>query len=319
MQHPKCYTSSAIGDAPDLNKNFMKREESVSIYWDDAILNPEYNDDSYFKVVHQCEPPETLNIIDKLIANHRFYDLIMAWDERVLRECPNAVFLTESACSWLPRKWDTVDPFGVMNWDGIKHKNPVEMNYVPCDVTKKEFAVSFLTSSKNFFPGHRLRQEIYEVLPESIGDLRVFKHRSPPIIPDKRAVLEPYMFSIVPENSRHNGYYSEKIIDCFIAKTVPIYWGAPDIGVHFDENGIITFSTTEGLHRILSTLTRTSYDSLLLAIQNNYELALKGVHQWDLIENYITAGIEKKRTQGSARVESVPAEKSLIYRPLRKQ
>lgn len=298
----------------------MERDVKVSITWDDGF---NFEDDSWFRVFHQCEPPETLNIIDKLIANHRYYDLIMAWDERVLNECPNAVFLTESACSWLPRKWDTVDPFGVMNWNGIKHKNPVEMNYTPCDVSKKEFAVSFLTSSKSFFPGHRLRQEIYEVLPEFIGDLRIFKHRSPPIIPDKRTILEPYMFSIVPENSRHNGYYSEKIIDCFIAKTIPIYWGAPDIGKHFNEAGLLSFRDGNDLFSQLRSIDSGLYLSRLSAIEENYFRALKGVHQWDLIENYITAGIEKKKLEGSKRVESVEPQKEQghinIYRPLRKQ
>ena len=189
MPKIKCYTSSMIGPCPTLHENFMQREETVSIYWDDAIVNPP-QDDSFFKVVHQCEPRESLDIIDKLIANYAHYDLIMAFDERVLRECPNAVFLTESACSWLPRKTNgTIDPLGLMNYNGVLHKNPVDINYQGCDVTKKEFAVSFLTSSKNSFPGHRLRQEIFEKLPQAVGDLRVWKHRSPPIV----GINEPYL------------------------------------------------------------------------------------------------------------------------------
>lgn len=319
---PICYTSSSIGPCPDLNQNFMDRPESVSITWDDGFHFD--GDDSFLRVYHHCEPPEVLSVAEKLIAHHTYYDLIMSWDDRVLNACPNAVFLTESACSWLPRKWDTVDPWGVMNWNGVKHKNPVEMNYTPCDVTKKEFAVSFLTSSKNMFPGHRLRQEIFATLQPSYGNLRVWKHRSPPIIEDKRTILEPYMFSIVPENSRHNGYYSEKLIDCFIAKTVPIYWGAPDIHRHFDSTGIIGFDNVGGLLRLLKQdLTPQRYDSLQLAIQNNYEQALKGVHQWDLIENYITAAIERKKKEGNKRTEtqnetSIPTpEGRRLYRPLR--
>lgn len=310
-----------IGPCPTLHENFMQREETVSIYWDDAILNPP-QDDAFFKVVHQCEPKDSLNIIDKLISDHERYDLIMAFDERVLKECSNAVFLTESACSWLPRKWDTVDPLGVMNWDGIKHKNPVEMNYQPCDVSKKEFAVSFLTSSKNSFPGHKLRQEIYDKLDPSYGyeALRVFKHRSPPIIGDKRTILEPYMFSIVPENSEHAGYYTEKIVDCFIAKTIPIYWGCTDIGNHFDTNGIIQFRDWSDLSYRLSRLYSKFYDSVQPAIQHNFETALKGVHQWDLIENYITAGIQRKHSEGNKRVDVCTTESTTqrrLYRPLR--
>lgn len=318
MPHPTCYTSSSIGPAPGLSANFINRPETVSITWDDGFHFE--GDDSFFRVFHQCEPPEVLNIVDKLIANHRHYDLIMAFDERVLRECPNSVFLTESACTWLPRKWDTADPLGVMNWDGIRHKNPVEMNYVPCDVSKKEFAVSFLTSSKNAFPGHKLRQEIYEKLPASFGDLRVWKHRSPPIVNDKRTILEPYQFSIVPENSEHAGYYTEKLVDCFIAKTIPIYWGCTDIERHFNPAGIIRFSGYDHLRRILDDLTPQYYADLGGIIEENYQSALQGVHQWDLIENYISAGIQKKHTEGSKRTDACTPElpqQRRPYRPLR--
>jgi hypothetical protein len=31
------------------------------------------------------------------------------------------------------------------------------------------------------------------------------------------------------ENSRFAGYVSEKIFDCFFTRTIPIYFGAPDI------------------------------------------------------------------------------------------
>lgn len=319
---PVCFTSSSIGPCPDLPNNFLDRPQSVSMTWDDGFHFE--GDDAFFRVFHQCEPTEVLNIVDKLIANHTHYDLIMAFDERVLRECPNSVFLTESACTWLPRKWDTQDPLGVMNWDGIKHKNPVDMNYQPCDISKKEFAVSFLTSSKNSFPGHKLRQEIYEKLDPAYGDLRVFKHRSPPIIGDKRTILEPYMFSIVPENSEHNGYYTEKIVDCFIAKTIPIYWGCPDIGKHFDARGIMQFRSFEELQRLLEQLVPENYHSLQSAIQYNFETALKGVHQWDLMENYITAGIQKKLAdEGFIRKNSQPQPEAQtqpngrLYRPLR--
>jgi hypothetical protein len=319
VSYPICYTSSSIGPAPGLPKNFLDRPETVSITWDDGFHFE--GDDSFLRVFHQCEPPEVLNIVDKLIANHKYYDLIMAFDDHVLRECPNAVFLTESACTWLPRKWDTADPFGVMNWNGIRHKNPVEMKYEPCDVSKKDFAVSFLTSSKNMFPGHRLRQEIFEKLPNSVGDLRVWKHRSPPVINDKRDLLEPYMFSIVPENSEHNGYYTEKIVDCFIAKTVPLYWGCPDIGNHFNIDGILTFTSFGDLQRLLNNLSPEWYRDKSNAIEENFHTALKGVHQWDLIENYVSQAIQKKHQQGSQRQDSIAQvshKYGRLYRPLRK-
>ena len=293
MPHPKCFTSSSIGPCPDLHKNFFDRPEQVSITWDDGF---NFSDDSWFRVHHQCEPVGVLDIIDKLIANHKHYDLILAFDERVLRECPNARFLTESACSWLPRKWGMTDPFGNMRYEnGVYHKNPVVMEYSGCDVSAKRFAASFLTSSKGFMPGHVLRQEIYDRLPAQVGALPIWKHRSPPIIDDKRTILEPYMFSIVPENSRASGYYTEKIVDCLVAKTIPIYWGCKNIDKHFNVDGILQFDNYDSLARTLAALTPEFYASRKQAIEENFKTALRGVHQWNLIEDYIDEGIVRKR------------------------
>ncbi len=315
MYKPTCYTSSSIGPCPTLCDNFLQRDVTTSITWDDGF---NFNDDSWFRTYHQCEPRAVLNVLDRLIANHRYYDLIMAFDERVLRECHNAVFLTESACSWLPRKWNAIDPLGNMNYDGVHHKNPVVMSYDGCDVSAKKFAVSFLTSSKRQHEGHILRQEIYERLPERLGDLYVWKHRSPPIVPDKRTVLEPYQFSIVPENSRQSGYYTEKILDAFIAKTVPVYWGCPDIAKHFNTDGIIQFSDYADLKTKLLSLSTDSYASRSTAVEDNFQQALKAIHQWDQIENYITMGIAKKKAEGSSRVEvTLPNLSRFSRRPLR--
>jgi len=295
MQKIKCFTSSSIGPCPTLNDNFAEHDVSVSITWDDGF---NLGDNSQFRVFHQCEPRPVLDIIDRLLGCASHYDLILGFDERVLR-LPNAKFLTESACSWLPRKWGQQDPFGNMRYeDGVYHKNPVVMNYDGCDIAAKKFAVSFLTSSKGSLQGHALRQEIYTrlltALPTPSGSLEIFKHRSPPIIDDKRTILEPYMFSIVPENSRASGYYTEKIVDCFIAKTIPIYWGCTDIAKHFNTDGIIQFENYDDLVTKLQSLTPDFYHDREPAIKENFRRALQGVCQWSLIENYISEGIANK-------------------------
>lgn len=315
MYKPVCYTSSSIGPCPTLCDNFLAREKTTSITWDDGF---NFSDNSWFRSYHQCEPKAVLDIVDKLIANHKFYDLIMAFDERVLAECPNAVFLTESACSWLPRKWNAIDPLGLMNYgEGLLHKNPVVMSYEGCDISAKKFAVSFLTSSKRQHEGHMLRQEIYDRLPERIGELAVWKHRSPPVVNDKRTVLEPYMFSIVPENSKQSGYYTEKLMDCLIAKTIPIYWGCTNLCNFFNMDGIVQFNNCDDLSNKLKELTPEFYANRQAAIEDNFQRALHGIHQWDQIENYITLGIEKKKLNPIVRADVEAPPPRFSRRPLR--
>jgi hypothetical protein len=168
-------------------------------------------------------------------------------------------------------------------------------------VTAKKFAVSFLTSSKGHLQGHQLRQDIFNRLP-AFRNVPVWKHRSPPKIDDKRTVLEPYMFSICPENSRQNGYYTEKIVDCFVAKTIPIYWGCPNLGEHFNLDGVIQFENYDDLVRKLQSLTPEFYKDREPAIEENFRRALQGAHQWDLIEGYIADGLRRKYGESSNRL-----------------
>jgi hypothetical protein len=263
---------------------------------------------------------------DRIIANKNYYDLIMTYDPRVLAACDNAVFLTESACSWIDRKSGGAPAPFIHNFpDGPAPLSPIVANYKACDVTKKEYAVSFLTSSKNIFPGHVLRQSVYNYLPEQVNGLRVWKHRSPPRIDDKRPTLEPYQFSIVLENSRHEGYFTEKVVDCFVAKTVPIYWGCPDIHKHFNPEGLLYFSDEVGLDIVLRNLTPKVYENMLPAVEENFQRAMYGVHQWDIIEHYITEAIINKHAKGNhrsdmiiMRVEAPPAPVLVprrLYRP----
>ena len=48
-----------------------------------------------------------------------------------------------------------------------------------------------------------------------------------------------YKFSIAFENSSTSGYTTEKIIQAFAAKTVPIYWGNPVISEEFNPDSFI--------------------------------------------------------------------------------
>jgi hypothetical protein len=79
------------------------------------------------------------------------------------------------------------------------------------------------------------------------------------------------MFSIAMENCKKDFYFTEKLIDCFRTKTIPIYWGCPSIGNFFDINGMITFNTVAELNTILSKITNEYYYSKIESIENNYK------------------------------------------------
>ena len=87
--------------------------------------------------------------------------------------------------------------------------------------------------------------------------------------------LKDYKFSIAIENGIHDNYFTEKILDCFLTGTIPIYRGPKNIGDFFDINGIITFETVDELINIVNTLTDNEYQNRIKSIENNFGLAKK--------------------------------------------
>ncbi len=56
---------------------------------------------------------------------------------------------------------------------------------------------------------------------------------------NKEDGLLPYLFSIVIENCKEPEYFSEKLLDCFFTKTIPIFWGEGNVEEYFDMKGVI--------------------------------------------------------------------------------
>jgi len=101
-------------------------------------------------------------------------------------------------------------------------------------------------------------------------------------VASKLEALEPYAFSIAMENTRHNYYFTEKIIDCFLTATIPIYWGCPEIGRFFDAKGILAFQTADELEAILGSLSWERYEDLRLHAEKNRETVLSaGWHTYN--------------------------------------
>lgn len=56
----------------------------------------------------------------------------------------------------------------------------------------------------------------------------------------------PYKFSIAAENAVYPGYTSEKIVLSFMARTIPIYWGDPEITLEFNERAFVNANGLSG-------------------------------------------------------------------------
>jgi hypothetical protein len=86
------------------------------------------------------------------------------------------------------------------------------------------------------------------------------------------------MYGVAIENTSHNGYFTEKILDCFLLKTIPVYWGCSSIFNFFRQDGIIIFSNIDDLIVKVNNLTETYYFNNMEAIEANYNLAFQYVN-----------------------------------------
>ena len=230
-----------------LYNGFSEQAKPVSI----AVDTFDFTDTTPFRVFFQLEPPDIVPTEQILIDNHLFYNLILCWNDRVLQGCPNAVKFIYGTCRW------AVDPAD------------------DCDMSHKKFEVSYLTSSKTMCFGHHFRHEVFNKLPEQVGKLKVVKHMSPPEIPDKRPMLYPFQYSVVMENGKRRNWITEKLIDCLVARTIPIYWGAPNVNEYFNPDGILQFDTVNDLRQILENLTPEFYNERIGTIEENLHKAMQ--------------------------------------------
>jgi hypothetical protein len=98
-----------------------------------------------------------------------------------------------------------------------------------------------------------------------------------------------YRFSIIIENSKTDNYFTEKLVDCFMVGTVPIYWGAPNIDKYFDTRGMIIVNSLEEIKEVVGKLNENEYIDRIEYIRANLETA----RSFDVTEDWMYNNILK--------------------------
>ena len=199
-------------------------------------------------------------------------------------------------------------------------KLPHEILCLPCeswvkpDIRTKPFLITHLAGSKTNIYGQRLRlrmfmnQHKFQHLP-----MKFWRSAALPLLPDldnnpvlespvidhsgmnraAKASLFDAQFSLVFENSREINYFSEKLLDCLLSRTVPVYFGCPNIRDYFDTTGWILIQSTnpddveQELLKKLGELTPDSYRKS--PVDENFTRAM---HYANLGENVVRALIQ---------------------------
>jgi hypothetical protein len=257
--------------------NFIPSEEFQSVIGDSLKYKPitvfnDFTQVNYdllsfnnYNVLMVMEPNQLFGIHDWAIQNSHLFDLILTWGEDILDKCDNAYFFP-FGISWLDQKF-------IDNVDNIE----------------KRFEVSFLCGGKKRIEGHHLRHRLhsreneisipkqwYYTLPDyqyDNGNHTITQYEGKPPGFEKQKLWES-MFSICVENSSNKGYHTEKIIDAFLSKTVPIYWGCPNLEeLGYDPNGFFYCVNEDEIIKVVNSLTPEVYASKKEAIEHNFKIA----------------------------------------------
>ena len=106
-------------------------------------------------------------------------------------------------------------------------------------IPDKVRAISWVTSKLTFLPGHRKKMALLDFLRQNARfNIDVFG-RGIRCVKDKWDGLAPYKYSLAVENSSGPDYWTEKVADCFLTRTVPIYYGCTNLEEYFPKESFI--------------------------------------------------------------------------------
>lgn len=159
--------------------------------------------------------------------------------------------------------------------------------------------ISWVTSKKMIFPGHRQRLAFMDSLTASDICIEIFG-KGINFLDDKWDGLASYKYSLAIENTITDDYWTEKITDCFLAYTLPIYCGCENIGDYFPPGSYIKVDITkpeEALNIIRDTILNNEWEKRLDAIKEARELVLNKYNTFAYLSKLIDLDIDRKNNK----------------------
>jgi len=240
----------------------FEHEKEIELFLD-SFHGYEPNENT-IKIFWAKEVDEISRLKKELISRHLDFDYILTFDEDILNNCKNSHFM-EFGTTWVHD----------YNLDTIK-----------------EFNVSTLVGHKNMTIGHGLRHQLLRRQHEITIPKNFYVSKYSPSLSNGNKILlgektEMFnsQFHICIENTKKKNYFSEKVVDCFVTKTVPIYWGCTNINDFFDINGINICNDNESIINISNSLNENTYEKYIDAVERNFLLSQKYRTIVDRFEN----------------------------------
>ncbi len=177
-----------------------------------------------------------------------------------------------------------------------------------CKPISKQLKLSCVTSSKRDFYGQKERMEFINNLKDKLA-IDIFGRGINPI-KDKWDGLYPYRYSLVIENFAGPDYWSEKLADCFLSWTMPIYYGCKNIYDYFPKESLvkIDINSPDSIKEIKEIISSDLWKKRRDAIAYARELVLEKYQFFPHIVNKIKEQSLNKKNQPKKEIVVIPNE-----------
>lgn len=277
-------------------KEFPPTTRNIFFAIDYPGIRKNCDDPTLELIAIQCEPESIVRTRNTYLRDYAHFDLILTYDAEILKHCPNARMCLFGSCWIKPEIYRSID------------------------MGRKKRQMSSIVGSKLMTVGHELRQLLYrnQVVTRSPMPITWFRSSKGAILPRIRGspVLQggkdelflDYQFSLVIENSRQENYFTEKLIDCLVTKTIPIYYGCPNINTWFDTRGWIILKNEDfgDFQVAIMKLEKIDYSAHINVINENYERALQFVDHYRHVRRAMNLGDGTDGAPLNNIVDSVP-------------
>lgn len=241
------------------NLDLHPRRKRVAVIANTLLYNFYTLNNYDIKIFLYTEPPEIISGINEYTLMYfKKYHCILTWKKDILYWCNNA------------RKMLYIDP------------------WVTDSFTEKQFKITFVKGYKAQTDGHLFRWHIYRFGDTIYNPTQIFDRIEDNKNTRQKLLFSDSQFNLAIENSQYDNYFTEKIIDCFLTKTIPIYWGCPNINEYFDVNGIVPI-TRDNCFQVINKLDENYYINHLDSVNKNYEIAKEmcKISGQNIIEGFI--------------------------------
>ncbi|MDI6046599.1 glycosyltransferase family 10 domain-containing protein [Flavobacterium yafengii] len=155
------------------------------------------------------------------------------------------------------------------------------------DSLTKENKIVWVTSNQRSSKGHKVRMNFLDKIKE-LPFLELYGRGINPI-DDKWEVLSKSKYAIAYENFQSDYYWTEKIIDCYLSYTMPLYFGCNSIDDFFPKNSFIQIDPNDKHINLFlkEIVTSTKWEENLDAITKARELVLNKYQLFPFLYNQI--------------------------------